>query len=220
MSKPPVITIDGPSGSGKGTISQMLAKKFGWHLLNSGALYRALAIAAKNQGVSLKDEAQLAQLAKKLDVAFVASSVFLSGKDITKALTLETTGEMASQIAVFPAVRKALIETQKSFKRSPGLIAEGRDMGTVIFPDATIKIFLEASIEERAQRRYEQLLKLGFNVKLADLLSEVAERDLRDRTRIEAPLKAADDAIIIDTTHLSIKQVFDKVLKIIRNTNR
>lgn len=211
----PVVTIDGPVGSGKSTISYMLAQKLNWHFLNSGALYRALAIAAKRNKVPLNHEQLLADLAKRLEIRFISSSVWLSSENITDQLSLETTGNAASKISVYLSVRNALIQTQRNFRKAPGLIAEGRDMGTVIFPDAFIKIFLEASVEKRAERRYHQLLSQGLNVKLGDLVSEIAQRDQRDKQRQNAPLIPAKDAIVIDTTKLSLEQVFEKIMDIV-----
>ena len=212
-----MITIDGLSGSGKGTITRLLSEKLGWNLLNSGILYRALALAAKKRNLSLDNEVELSKLAKNLNIKFVSSSVFLDGENIQAVLASETLGNEASQVAIFPAVRQALIETQRSFRQPPGLVAEGRDMGTVIFPDADVKIFLEASVEERAKRRYQQLLKQGFDVRLPDLIFEVTHRDLREQTRKTAPTKIADDATVVDTTSLTVEQVFNKILNMVSN---
>ncbi|WP_263260885.1 (d)CMP kinase [Pseudomonas entomophila] len=214
----PVITIDGPSGSGKGTVASKLAERLGWNLLDSGALYRLLAFAAGNHGVALSNEASLVLLAKHLDVQFVAATshrldrILLEGDDVSQAIRNEQVGAGASQVAAIPAVREALLERQKAFRESPGLIADGRDMGTVVFPDAPLKIFLTASPEERARRRYLQLKAKGDDVSLASLLDEIRLRDERDTQRAVAPLKPAPDAIQLDSTELSIEQVLDRIM--------
>jgi cytidylate kinase len=214
-----VIAIDGPSGSGKGTLCQMLARHLGWHLLDSGALYRIVGLAAVKQHISFDDESALAKLASNLDVEFVASelgepaSVMLDGVDISDQVRNETAGGYASRVAPYPAVRDALKGRQRAFAKAPGLVADGRDMGTVIFTDAPLKIFLTASAEERAQRRYKQLISKGESVNLAALLEDIQQRDERDMNRDVAPLKAADDAIVLDSTQLSIKDVFNQVLE-------
>ncbi|MBA1241949.1 MULTISPECIES: (d)CMP kinase [Pseudomonas] len=214
----PVITIDGPSGSGKGTVASKLAEKLGWKLLDSGALYRLLAFAAGNHGVALSNEAALVLLARHLDVQFVAATdhrldrIILEGDDVSQAIRNEQVGAGASQVAAIPAVREALLERQKAFRDQPGLIADGRDMGTVVFPDAPLKIFLTASAEERARRRYLQLKARGDDVSLASLLDEIRVRDERDTQRAVAPLKPAADAIQLDSTELSIEQVLDRIM--------
>jgi cytidylate kinase len=214
----PVITLDGPSGVGKGTVSLRLAQQLGWHTLDSGALYRVLALAAVRHSISLQDEVALAQLAIYLDVYFKATpaldtlQVFLAAQEVSAQLRTETCGAMASQLAILPAVRQSLLERQRAFRQLPGLVAEGRDMGTVVFNDAPLKIFLTASGEERAQRRYKQLKEKGIDAKLDSLITEIAERDNRDMTRILAPLQVATDAQVIDTTDLSIEQVVAGVL--------
>jgi cytidylate kinase len=219
--KEPVITIDGASGTGKGTISQILAKRLGWKFLDSGALYRVLALASQKHGITLDNEKALETEAQHLDVHFVAeestaSRVFLDGIDVTDAIRAENISNLASQIAVFPAVRTALLNRQRAFRSAPGLIADGRDMGTVIFPDAELKIFLLASPEEWALRRYNQLKQRGINVTLGDLIKELRERDKRDQERLVAPLKPAEDAIRIDTDRLNIDQVVERILSEIR----
>jgi cytidylate kinase len=216
-SKNPVITIDGASGTGKGTISQILAKQLGWKFLDSGALYRVLAFAALKHGLSLDNANALEAEAKKLDVHFIAeastaSRVILEGEDVTDAIRAEKIGNAASQIGVFPAVRAALLDRQRDFRTEKGLVADGRDMGTVVFPDAELKIFLFASPEERALRRYKQLKERGISVNLGDLINELRERDKRDQERLTAPLKPAQDAIRIDTDQLSIEQVVERIL--------
>ncbi len=189
----PVLAIDGPSGSGKGTLAQMLARQLGWHLLDSGALYRVVGLAAEQQGVNLDDEAGLVDVAAHLDVRFGATApgepaaVVLNGRDISDAVRSEQTGYLASRVAVFNGVRQALHDRQRAFARSPGLVADGRDMGTEVFPDAPLKIFLTASAEERAQRRHKQLMNKGESVNLAALLEDIQARDRRDRERVVAP---------------------------------
>lgn len=214
----PVVAIDGPSGAGKGTITQMLAKQLGWHLLDSGALYRLTALAADRQQVDLADVDGLARVAASLDVRFMPSAagepvkVLLADVDVTRDIRTETAGERASQVAVVPQVRAALLQRQRDFQQLPGLVADGRDMGTVVFPDAPVKIFLTASAEERAARRHRQLMLSGVDVKISDLLNEIKARDDRDMHRAEAPLRPADDAVMLDTTGLSIDEVLQKVL--------
>lgn len=214
--KPMVITVDGPGGSGKGTVTQMLAKTLGFHLLDSGALYRLTALAAVRQGVSLDDEAALVDVAASLDVAFEPTpagepvKVILAGEDVTSDIRTETCGDNASRVAVMQPVRDALLQRQRDFRKAPGLVADGRDMGTVIFPDAPVKIFLTASAEERARRRYSQLKDAGVDVNIDALLEEIRVRDERDMNRSAAPLKPADDAQVIDSTGLSIEEVLER----------
>lgn len=216
---PVVITIDGPSGAGKGTLSQMLAAHTGYHLLDSGALYRLVALAALNSGADLNDEQQIARIASTLDVIFQVEGnntrILLAGFDVTSAIRQESVSMCASQIAAYPAVRAALLERQREFAISPGLIADGRDMGTTVFPAAQIKIFLTASAEARAERRYQQLVAKGELVDMASLVKDIRERDERDSNRAVSPLRPAEDAIVIDSTSMSIDQVFTKMLTLI-----
>lgn len=215
--KKPVITIDGASGTGKGTVSQLLAKRLGWRFLDSGALYRVLALAAQKHSVALDNEKALEVLAEHLDVQFIAqetdqSQIILEGEDVTQVIRTEKIGNSASIVAALPAVRAALLSRQRAFRESPGLVADGRDMGTVVFPDANLKIFLLASPEERALRRYNQLKERGISVTLGDLIEELRERDRRDQERAIAPLKPAEDAICINTNGLTVEQVVEKIL--------
>ena len=213
----PILTIDGPSGSGKGTISRAVARHLGWHLLDSGALYRLVALAGTLQGVSPEDPEGHARLAGAMDVVFGVDTdggelVTLAGRDVTADIRTETAGQGASRVAAWPIVRTALLERQRAFAAPPGLVADGRDMGTVVFPQADLKIFLTASPEERAQRRYKQLKDKGSGVSLAALSREITERDLRDSTRAVAPLRPAPDARVLDSTGLSIEAVVTQVL--------
>lgn len=214
----PVITIDGPSGSGKGTVAGRLATDLKWRLLDSGALYRLLAFAATNHGLKLNDEPSLSKLAAHLDVQFVGATngkdpiIILEGEDVTRAIRSEKVAAGASTVAALPAVRAALLERQRAFREFPGLVADGRDMGTVVFPDAPLKIFLTASAEERARRRYLQLKAKGDDVSLPRLLEEIRARDERDTQRAIAPLKPAADAIQLDSTELSIEQVLERIM--------
>ncbi|WP_101757206.1 (d)CMP kinase [Oceanicoccus sp. KOV_DT_Chl] len=218
MTQTPVITVDGPSGSGKGSLCQMLARELGWHLLDSGALYRIVGLAAQKNGVSFDDDSALAQLAVQLNVEFrpgkagEPAAVILDDEDISDQVRAETTGALASKVAIHNGVREALKELQRSFAKAPGLVADGRDMGTVIFTEAPLKIYLTASAAERADRRYKQLLAKGESVNLAALLEDIQLRDERDMNRAVAPLKPADDAIIIDSTAIAIEDVFQQVL--------
>ncbi|WP_303901123.1 (d)CMP kinase [Thiohalomonas denitrificans] len=217
----PVVTVDGPSGVGKGTISQLLAKRLGWHFLDSGALYRLIALAARRRGVALDDEGALGELAGSLDVQFEAGEcggtalVFLENQDVTNDIRTEGCGSDASMVAALSCVREALLQRQRAFRQSPGLVADGRDMGTVVFPDAPAKIFLTASREVRAERRYNQLKQKGLDVNLPSLLREIAERDERDSNRSASPLRPAEDAIVIDTSELGVQDVFEKVMSAI-----
>lgn len=212
----PVITIDGPGGSGKGTIAGLLARRLGWNLLDSGALYRLLAFAARNHGVDYTNEETLTRLAAHLDVQFVAGAdndqhIVLEGEDVTRAIRGEEIGAGASQVAALPAVRDALLERQRAFREAPGLVADGRDMGTVVFADAELKVYLTASSQERAERRHKQLLQKGQPASLASLLDEIVARDERDMNRAVAPLRPADDAILIDSTSMNIEEVLERV---------
>ncbi|MCY4428078.1 MAG: (d)CMP kinase [Halieaceae bacterium] len=212
-----IITVDGPSGAGKGAIATRLADLLGWHLLDSGALYRTTAHACARAGVELTDHQQVADIARHLQVEFLRSAeesvaVYLQGEDISRVIRSEEAGRGASAVGAMPAVRRALLERQRDFLRPPGLIADGRDMGTVVFPSAALKIFLVASVEERAQRRFRQLLALGENVTFARLLRDMEERDERDRSRSLSPLEPADDAVVIDSTATPIDAVLAKVM--------
>lgn len=210
----PVITVDGPSGSGKGTLSHRLASYLHWHFLDSGAIYRLLALAAQRQRIAWNEEAALVRLASHLEVVFSSNSpcIILAGDDVTTAIRTEECGAGASQIGAMQKVREALLERQRAFKKSPGLVADGRDMGTVVFPEADLKVFLEANPQERAKRRQIQLKQQGIDVSLDDLFTEIARRDKRDRERVVSPLIPAPDAIVIDTTVMSIDRVFEQVL--------
>ena len=211
-----IVTIDGPSGSGKGTIAQLLARTLGWHFLDSGALYRLLGLAAERRGLASTQTAPLAALARSLRVEFVGERVFLDGEDVSGAIRTEQAGNAASKVAAVAEVRAALLEWQRACARDPGLVADGRDMGSVVFPDAPLKVFLTAEPEERARRRYKQLKEKGIDVNLADLVEEIRERDERDRNRPVAPLKPPDGALELDSTGLSVDEVFDRVLKAVR----
>ena len=219
----PVLTIDGPSGSGKGTICALVAMDLGWHLLDSGALYRLVALGAMRHGIDLTDEKALAVYASELDVEFEPQSdgsaprILLEGEVVGDALRTEACGNAASKVAALGTVREALLQRQRDFQQPPGLVADGRDMGTTVFPDAGVKIFLTASVDERAQRRYKQLKEKGISANLPDLLTEIAERDARDAERSVAPSKPAADAVVLDTTSLTIDEVRDKVLSLCRD---
>ena len=216
---PTVITIDGPSGSGKGTLSQLLAKKIGFHLLDSGALYRLVALAALKQGVNIQDEQQVEKVAAQLDVRFDITAehtrILLSDEDVTRAIRSEIISMNASVVAAYPGVREALLKRQRNFRQLPGLVADGRDMGTTVFPDADIKIFLTASAEARAQRRYKQLVEKGESVDINALIKDIQERDERDSKRTVSPLKPAADAILLDSTQMTIEEVLEAMLNLV-----
>lgn len=216
----PVITIDGPSGAGKGTVSQMLAKSLGWHFLDSGAMYRLCGLACLKAGIAFEDEAAVAEKARALNIDFRITSsgleTWLDGEEVTGELRTERGGEAASRVAAINDVREALKERQRAFAKAPGLVADGRDMGTVIFPEAPLKIYLTASAEERAQRRYKQLQGAGEAVNLAAILRDIRQRDERDMNRSVAPLKPAADAVIIDSSHIDADAVFAEVLLLLK----
>tara|TARA_R110002111_G_scaffold95316_1_gene147472 strand:- start:222 stop:884 length:663 start_codon:yes stop_codon:yes gene_type:complete len=220
MADIPVLTIDGPSGSGKGTVAQRVAKTMGWHYLDSGALYRVLAQAAIKHDIALTDELALARLAQQLDVTFSVKAkdldVFLEGEDVSTLIRSEKAGNAASKVAALPLVRDALLERQRGFRQAPGLVTDGRDMGTVVFPDAPYKVYLNASAEVRAQRRHKQLKEKGIESNISDLVAEITERDERDSQRVVAPLRPATDAIQLDSTSLGIDAVYNHVSAILR----
>jgi len=213
----PVITIDGPSGAGKGTVARLVAEQLGWQLLDSGAIYRVLAVATQYHHLSVDNEEALIPIAAHLDVQFGISDsgegiVILEGEDVTNSIRTEEVGELASQVAAFPRVREALLRRQRAFKVAPGLVADGRDMGTVVFKDSPVKVFLTATAEERAERRFNQLKEKGFDVKIGRLLDDIRQRDERDQNRKVAPLVPAEGALVVDSTDLSIEEVVDKIL--------
>lgn len=208
----PVITIDGPSASGKGTVAQLVAKQLGYHYLDSGALYRLVALKAMQSNINFSDEVSLANIAQHLNVIFENDAVLLEQKDVTLAIREEQCGIHASQLAALPQVRQALVARQRAFCQTPGLVTDGRDMGSVIFPQATLKIFLTASAEVRAQRRHKQLMEKEISANIIDLLKAIQERDSRDQSRSVAPLQQNADTRLLDTTLLSIKQAADKIL--------
>ena len=214
----PVIAIDGPSASGKGTVAQIVAERLGFHYLDSGALYRIVALAARGQGIDWRDEHALADMALKLDIRFDAGKIWLGSEDISDAVRTEEMSRGASEVAVHPAVRAALLDLQHSFRKAPGLVADGRDMATVVFPDAQTKIFLTATAEVRADRRYKQLMSKGNHANLADILQDLQARDARDRQRPVAPLQQSSDAELLETSALSIEQAVDSVLAHHRNS--
>jgi cytidylate kinase len=214
----PVVTIDGPSGTGKGTIADLLARRLGWSCLDSGALYRVLGLAAERAGVDLSQGPELARLARGLRLELRDRRVFLDGEDVSPDIRSEAAGNAASKVAAHEAVRAALLALQRDAARPPGLVADGRDMGTVVFPAAAVKIFLTASPEERARRRHKQLKDKGLDVSLPDLAREVAERDERDSTRAVAPLLPAADAVVIDTTGIGIDEVLARVIAVVERS--
>jgi cytidylate kinase len=219
MQVSPVITVDGPSGAGKGTISTLLATRLKWHFLDSGAIYRVLAIAARHHQIEADDEDGLMPLASSLDVNFETTNghvkVVLEGEDVTHSIRTEEVGSIASQIAAIPRVREGLLRRQRAFKQEPGLVADGRDMGTVVFPNAEAKIFLTASAEERARRRFNQLKESGHDVSITRLLADIQARDERDANRKVAPLVPAEDAFVLDSTHLNVEQVLEKITEFV-----
>lgn len=208
----PVITIDGPTASGKGTVAQRVADALGWHVLDSGALYRLTALACMRQGVPEDDVARIAQVAGSLDVRF-DDGVWLEGDDVSFAIRQEAVGNLASRLAAHVPVREALLARQRAFRQPPGLVADGRDMGTVVFPDAGLKVYLVASAEARAERRYKQLMEKGISANIRDLLEDLRSRDMRDATRTAAPLKPAPDALMLDSSGLGIDQTVQQVLE-------
>ncbi|OQX30489.1 MAG: cytidylate kinase [Candidatus Sedimenticola endophacoides] len=211
-----VITVDGPSGSGKGTLARLVAGRLGWHCLDSGALYRLLGLAVERSGIGFDDPEGVAALARGMQVEFRGDAIYLDGGDVSLLIRTETAGNNASKVAAIPAVREALLQWQRDYARPPGLVADGRDMGSVVFPAAEVKIFLDASAGERANRRYKQLKEKGLDAKLSDLIAEIEERDARDRNRSVAPLMAPDGALVVDSTALSITEVLDLVLERVR----
>lgn len=218
MHPTPIITIDGPSGSGKGTIAARVAERLGWHFLDSGALYRLVGLAAERANCDVTNPAGLATIARNLRVEFRGARVLLEGEDVSLAIRTETAGNAASRVAAVPEVRAALLDWQREKAKPPGLVADGRDMGSIVFPDAEVKVFLTASAEERAKRRHNQLSEKGIEVNIVDLAAEIRERDERDRNRAVAPLKATAGALEVDSTGLSIEQVLALVLGRVRAT--
>lgn len=217
---PPVIAIDGPSASGKGTVAQGVAGRLGFHYLNSGALYRAVAVAAKFDGLNLENESGLSNIALNLNAIFNGDSVELEGRDVTDAIRTEEVSLLASRIAALPAVRKALLERQRGFRSPPGLVADGRDMGSVVFPDAALKIYLTATPEARAERRYKQLMGKGLDANMAALLQDIRARDQRDSARAAAPLVKSADAVLIDSTDISAADAIAQVLALYKQAPR
>ncbi len=218
MTEVPVLTIDGPSGAGKGTVSRLIAKRLGWHFLDSGAIYRALAWAVQRRGVDLEDEDAVLRVANEMRLEFICNDtvkVIVDGEDVTDRLPTEEVGRIASKIAAYPKVRRALLEKQRAFRRPPGLVADGRDMGTVVFPDAPYKVFLTASAEERARRRYLQLKAQGLDVNLGQIIKDLEERDRRDRERRESPLVPAEGAVVIDSSDLTVDEVVERILALL-----
>ncbi len=208
----PVIAIDGPTASGKGTIAHRVAAALGWHVLDSGALYRLTALACLKAGVDPADEAAVARQAAELDVRFDGESIWMAGRDVGREIREETVGNLASRIAAQPMLREALLARQRAFRQAPGLVADGRDMGTIVFPDAPLKIFLDADVASRAQRRCKQLKEKGFSAKIDELVADMEARDARDRNRSHAPLRPATGAVVIDSSHLGVEETVNAVL--------
>ena len=208
----PVLTIDGPGGAGKGTVASVVAQTKGWHLLDSGALYRIIAVVGAREGIGLDDVGALVSLVERVDIAFKDDQVLVNEVDVSHDIRTEDAGNSASKVAALPPVREAILALQRGFRKAPGLVADGRDMGTVVFPDAPVKIFLDASAQARAERRYNQLKNKGLSVNLRALLGQIQERDARDRERTVAPLKPAEDALIIDSTAMTIDEVVAMVM--------
>lgn len=209
----PIITIDGPSGSGKGTVAALVAEQLGWHMLDSGALYRLVGYAVDRAGVELDKIKKIIHIVNELDVDFKNGNIYLNGEDVSLAIRTETAGNNASKVGAIPQVRDALLSWQRGYARKPGLVADGRDMGTVVFPQADLKIYLTASAEERARRRYNQLKEKGIDANVAGLTADILERDARDKSRSVAPLKPAVDAVEIDSTTMGIEEVVQLVMK-------
>ncbi|MCX7628252.1 MAG: (d)CMP kinase [Methylophilaceae bacterium] len=220
MSTVPVIAIDGPSASGKGTVAQRVAQALGFHYLDSGALYRIVALAAKRAGISWQDEAALADLVSTLDIRFEHGEIYVNGEQVSDAVRSEEMSRGASEVAVHPKVRQALLEVQRAFRKAPGLVADGRDMGSVVFPDAQIKVFLTARSHVRAERRYKQLMEKGIHANLAQILADIEARDARDMQRSAAPLQQCSDATLLDTSDMTIAQAVDGVLALYRRHSR
>ncbi len=218
MMQVPIITVDGPSGSGKGTISQRVAERLGWHFLDSGAIYRVLGLMASRAGIGGEDVDKLVEMAKNMPLSFDGERVMLNQEEVSDDIRTESAGNRASKVAAIPQVREALLTWQRNYARPPGLVADGRDMGTVVFPQAQVKIFLTASPEERAKRRYKQLKGKGLGVNLAGLIEEIRERDERDSQRAVAPLRASASALQLDSTNLTIDEVYAQVMQKVHET--
>lgn len=216
----PVIAIDGPSASGKGSVAELVAKAFGFHYLDSGALYRLLAYAAHTQSVAWSNESALAEIAVNMDIRFESGEIYLNGEHVSAYIRTEQMGKGASEVAVHPQVRTALLQTQRNFRKSPGLVGDGRDIGSVIFPDAILKVFLTAGVETRAQRRYDQLINRGDRADYDTILDDLKQRDLRDTQRSSAPLIQLPDAMLVDTTKMNIAQAVDLIIEAYKKTTK